>query len=106
VDSDKSGFQAVLHEWARRQLEERTWHAGPFEIVDVQLHHQERIEWSEVTVEDAVTNVTIRFRHEGVRCAFPIWLTERPCPVDSWWSLDSEETVTLLNQLLSIAGEG
>jgi hypothetical protein len=106
VDSDKSGFRAVLHEWARRQLEERTWHAGPFEIIDVQLLHKERVEWSEITFEDAVTKVTIRFRHEGERCEFPSWMMKRPCPVDSWWSMDSEDTVTLLNQLLAIAAEG
>lgn len=103
--ADTAGFRAVLHEWARRQLEEKSHHVGPFKIIDVRLDYDPGWGGSDVTPGDsAITDVRIRFRHPG---GCPAWSRpEWPCQPDNAWSpMDSENTVSMLNQLLAIADE-
>lgn len=101
-----AGFRHVLHEWAARQLEGKSAHAGPFEIVDVEM---ERTSGS--SISDSETWVHIRFRHDGAGCSDrekvyytrdgPVTL-ER-CTAGSWMMPDTQQTVDMLNELLSIA---
>jgi hypothetical protein len=103
-DRDVTGFRRVLHEWARRQLEEQSDHVGPFEIVHVELDHDLG---SSMSSEE--TSVAIRFRHEGNCPAYlPCYLElsrvgPQRCLVE-WWSMpDTKRTVEMVNELLAIA---
>jgi hypothetical protein len=116
--TDTAGFRRVLHEWARRQLEERSDHVGPFEVVAVRMSHEDAKQWSEITFEDALTEVTIQFRHDGRDCPDSrkryytgtgsilrgSILRER-CEDTAWSPMESSSTVAMLNQLLAIADE-
>lgn len=98
--TDTAGFRAVLHEWARRQLTEKSGHGGPFMIINVRMEYDPGWAGSDMTPGDAaLTDVRIRFRHPG-NC--PNWMCE---PESTWVPMDSENTVSMLNQLLAIADE-
>jgi hypothetical protein len=107
TDDDRAAFRTVLHEWARRQLEEKSWHAGPFEIIDVRLVYDPGFfGGSDVTPPDpSITDIRIQFRHNGEACARPSYLVDRRCRDQSWSPRDSEDTVSMVNQLLAIADE-
>ena len=98
-------FRAVLHEWARRQLEERSWHVGPFEIIDVRLEYDPGFGGSDVTPPDpSITDVVIRFHHTSEGCdPGYLRLGGRYCAESRWSPGDSQNTVTMLNELLAIA---
>jgi hypothetical protein len=102
VSGDTDGFRRVLHEWARRQLAEKSWHAGPFEVVSVQLEHQDAVCWSEVTREDALTDVRIEFRHDGASCELPGYMAGERCKDTMWSPMESHNTVAMINELLAI----
>jgi hypothetical protein len=107
TDDDRAAFRTVLHEWARRQLEEKSWHAGPFEIIDVRLVYDPGFfGGSDVTPPDpSITDIRIQFRHDGEACSRPSYLADRRCWDQSWSPRDSEDTVSMVNQLLAIADE-
>jgi hypothetical protein len=97
-----AGFRAVLHEWARRQLAERSEHAGPFEIVRVVVDY-DRGNGSPDTPADDTLAVSIRFRHAGDACPSIYRCSPHD---DTWWFMpDTLETVGMLNELLAIADE-
>lgn len=105
---DRAGFRAVLHEWARRQLEEKSDHVGPFEIVHVEMEQT-----SGSSISDSETWVHIQFRHDGRDCsdrekvyytgAGPV-LRER-CEMGSWFMPDTQRTIEMVNELLALADE-
>jgi hypothetical protein len=98
--SDVDGFRAVLHEWARRQLEERSGHIGPFEVVKVRLLYDQGYGGPDTPADDE-TVVIIEFQHAG---GCPDWSrTGSPCPPVIRWSMpDTTSTVSMLNELLAI----
>ena len=100
MSDDLAGFRAVLHEWARRYLEEYE-HIGPFEIIGVDVAHV-RGNGSPDTPADDEVWVGIEFRHPG---GCPKWSRpEWPCQPKNHWSMpDTISTVAMLNELLSIA---
>jgi hypothetical protein len=111
--SDTEGFRRVLHEWARRQLEQHSDHVGPFEIIDVRMRFEEGFGGGDVTPSDpSITDVRISFRHEGRDCpklyrrkTYHVATREyewHPCADVSWGPSDSQDTVKLLNELLAI----
>jgi hypothetical protein len=104
------GFRRVLHEWASRQLAEKSGHAGPFEIVHVELDHDPGIA-NGSTFESETTSVRVRFRHDGSGCEESerryytrdgVILRDR-CVAESWWVPDTTQTVSMINELLAIA---
>jgi hypothetical protein len=103
MTEDRSGFRAVLHEWARRQLCSRAGHFGPFEITDVHVDHVRGYGSPETPADDEVW-VRILFNHPG-EC--PGWgRPEWPCPPVNGWSMpDTTTTVEMLNELLALANK-
>jgi hypothetical protein len=106
--TDAAGFRRVLHEWARRQLEAQSGHAGPFEIVHVELDHDYGSSMSSET-----TSVAIRFRHDGRSCdeSWKIYysstgpIVRERCEIGVWSMPDTQRTVQMMNELLVIADE-
>lgn len=101
MTEDRSGFRAVLHEWARQQLEWRAAHLGPFEIMGVEVDHVRGNGGPDTPADDEVW-VRIRFRHPG---GCPGWgYPGSPCPPENGWSMpDTTTTVEMLNELLALA---
>lgn len=95
-------FREVLHEWARRQLEERSDHTGPFRVVEVWVGH----DWPS-SISSELVEVGILFEHDGGSCAS--WRAPgdtSPCPSRmSWCMPDTVETVKMLNELFAIADQ-
>ena len=106
TDADRlhrAGFRAVLHAWARQQLAERSWHRGPFEIVDVRMTYDPGFGGSDVTpADEPVVDVVIWFRHEGKYCRLPPYLGDGPCRDTRWSPGGSITTIAMLNQLLML----
>lgn len=108
MTEDAAGFRRVLHEWAQRQLEERSYHAGPFEIVHVELDHD-----SGSSMSSETASVVIRFRHDGRSCdeSWKIYysstgpIVRERCEIGVWSMPDTWRTVQMLNELLAIADE-
>lgn len=105
-DADVAGFRRVLHEWARRQLEQRSDHVGPFEIIGVEMEKT-----SGSSVSSSETWVHIYFQHDGRSCP-DSWkryytptgaATLERCTVLAWFMPDTQTTVAMLNELLAIA---
>jgi hypothetical protein len=103
MTEDRSGFRAVLHEWARQQLEGRADHLGPFEITDVHVDHVRGYGSPDTPADDEVW-VRILFSHPG-GCpghGYP----GHPCPPGNGWSMpDTTTTVAMLNELLALANK-
>ena len=100
--ADTAGFREVLHRWALAKLKAGcTDHTGPFEVLQVRLHHTD-FAGSDVTPADDTVTINIRFRHHG--CTAYTWDGHPECTVE-WWSpsMRTTDTVTLLNELLATA---
>jgi hypothetical protein len=103
-----TGFRRVLHEWAARQLSEKSSHAGPFEIAHVEMEQT-----SGSSISDSETWVIIRFRHDGRGCpdSEKVYYTgsgrvmRERCEQTSWFMPDTKQTIDMLNELLAIADE-
>jgi hypothetical protein len=97
-------FRRVLHEWAARQLAEKSDHAGPFEITDVRMSYYPGF-GSVDTPDDSGTYVSIAFRHDGTDCRLPAYLRpgQTKCGDRSWSMPDTKLSVDMLNELLAIA---
>lgn len=92
------GFRQVLHEWAKRQLEAHSDHAGPFEIVRVRLDQS-----VPGTFESREVEVDVEFRHDHVKCPYRNY-DGSACRITVWSPLSgTTETVKLINELLAIA---
>lgn len=116
-----SEFREVVHEWARRQLTERSGHAGPFEIKQTSLERTPGI-YTADTFDSEETNVYIEFRHQGSSCprcaadeAYRLDTAQKyGLPVEPyhtsyddriWGTSDTKTTVQMLNELLAIADQ-
>ena len=102
MTEDRSGFRAVLHEWARQKLE-KYGHVGPFEITDVYVDYV-RGNGSPDTPADDEVWVRIMFSHPGgcPKHGYP----GHPCsPVNGWSMPDTTTTVEMLNELLALANK-
>lgn len=88
-------FRAVLHEWARRQLAERSGHTGPFEITDVRVDAVYGY-----SVENDYMEVGIGFLHTG--CTRDTQEGHPECAAIWWGMPDTTDTVTMLNELLAL----
>jgi hypothetical protein len=98
-----AGFRAVLHEWARRHLEEKSEHVGPYEILRVAVDY-DRGNGSPDTPADDTLAVSILFKHAGDACPV-LYNCESPGSA-GWWMPDTMRSVEMLNELLVIADEG
>ena len=97
------GFRAVLHEWAGRQLAERSWHRGPFEILGLRMTYDPRFGGSDATpADEPVVDVVIWFEHTGQYCRLPPYLGDGPCRDTRWSPGRSVTTTAMLNQLLML----
>lgn len=108
MTENSAGFRAVLHEWAARQLEERSAHVGPFEITRVEMEQT-----SGSSISDSETWVHIGFRHDGSGCPDSEKVFYRGggtvlldrCQMQGWMMPDTRQTIDMLNELLAIANE-
>lgn len=92
VTADLAAFRELLHEWARKQLEEFSDHTGPFEITRVRVEY--------VDESDRI-EVGIGFRHRG--CTLYTWEGHPMCEVRSWSIPDEmRSTVEMLNEILAL----
>lgn len=95
--SDGDAYQRLLHAWARKQLEQHSGHAGPFEIKSVSVDQV----YGHSVGSDYLA-AYISFHHTG--CKLTNW-NGSPCR-DTMWSLpETTDVVTMLNEMLALADE-
>jgi len=113
-----SEFREVVHEWARRQLANRSGHTGPYTIGHTSLEETDGY-YSDSTFDPSEVWISIQFTHDAGACercisdlasrregnkknGFPegSWV---PHDTQHWSMMETRTTVEIVNELLAIA---
>lgn len=91
---DLGAFREVLFTWAAEQLERHSSHTGPFRVLGVRVDTMRRGD------SEDPTELIINFEHDD--CTEYVWQGHPRCTVGAWAMPSTDQTVTMLNEVLSL----